>query len=252
MDFVNVLEAEYNKRLEANKSYSLRAFARDLHIDQSSLSKVLARKRILTNDLILRISSNLGISAARAKKYLNASNVTITHPAYKDLEYERFVAISDWYHDAILELIDTESFKPDSKWIAERLEIKESQVKSAIRRLIKLGFLAVDKNGQWADRSKVNSIHPEDTSPIALKNYQKQVLSKSLEAIDAVDLPKRSHTSITFSASSENIEEAKILITKCRKDIAALLRSSKNPKTDVFQLQISLFPITNQKKGVKS
>lgn len=244
MDFVEVLEKEYSRRLVVNSNYSLRAFARDLGIDQSSLSKVLARKRQLTDEVIVRVASNLKLSSSQIKKIINASNITSNHPTYENLDYDRFVAISDWYHDAILELIETHHFKPETKWIAARLGIKEVQAKAAVRRLIKLKFLEVGANGEWIDKSKVNSIHPQDVSLIALRTYQKQILANSIKSIDSVDLSERSHTSNTFSASKENIEDAKKLIAKCRKDVAALLRSSDQPKTEVFHIHIGLFPVT--------
>jgi uncharacterized protein (TIGR02147 family) len=245
VDFVQHLEKEYQRRQAANQGYSLRAFARDVGVDQSALSKVLARKRILTDEIIQRIASNLRLSSAQTRKFLNQSSA-VTQPAYVDLEYDRFVAVSDWYHDSLLELIDTVDFEPCTKWISGRLGVRETQIKGAVRRLIKLDLLEISSTGEWIDKSKINSIHPKDISPIALRNYQKQILANSHKAIDSLKLEQRSHTSVTFSGSAEQIEKAKKVIEKCRRDVAEILRSSET-KTDVFQIQISLFPVT---KGV--
>lgn len=247
MDFVQLLEKEYQKRISANQSYSLRAFARDLSVDQSALSKVLARKRTLSNEVVQRIASNLKLSASQTKRFLVEPTTKVTQPAYVDLDYDRFIAVSDWYHDALLELIDTNGFVTNTKWIASRLGVKETQVKGAVRRLVKLGLLEITSSGEWIDKSKVNSLHPEEISRVALKTYQKQILSNSIKAVDSVELSKRSHTSNTFSASAEQIEEAKKIIEKCRRDVAALMRSGSRDKSEVFQIQISLFPVT---KGV--
>lgn len=250
MDFVKVLETELARRTATNSRYSLRAFARDLNIDQSSLSKVLARKRQLTNPSILRIANHLGLPARQAKKFLSVEQKAIKHAPLSDLNHEQFAIVANWYHDAILELIDTADFKPNLRWIAKRLALSEAQVRAAVQRLENVGYLQITKSGRWIDQSKDNSIHPDQVSSQTLKMYQKQILNNSLKAIDTVELSQRSHTSNTFSGSAENIEEARKLIEKCRRDVATLLGGSANTKnTEVYQIQISLFPITKPIQG---
>ena len=45
LDLIELLNIEYQRRCEKNKSYSLRAYARDLSVQPATLSHIMRRKR---------------------------------------------------------------------------------------------------------------------------------------------------------------------------------------------------------------
>lgn len=68
MSFDAFLAREFETRRRRNRRYSLRAFARDLACDHSTLSQWLRGTRPMTEESIARISDALGLDAdARAQ-----------------------------------------------------------------------------------------------------------------------------------------------------------------------------------------
>ena len=68
--YVMYLCEELDRRIEGNSQYSLRAFARFLDIDASFLSKVLARKQVLSLKKVEAIVEKLGLSEEQRKKFI--------------------------------------------------------------------------------------------------------------------------------------------------------------------------------------
>lgn len=245
MEFTGLLRKVYHLRTSQNSSYSIRAFARDLGVDQSVVTRVMGGKRKPSVKLIEQVSVVLGLSA---KDILKATQVARSAkgsevPEYRDLSIDHFIVASDSCHDAILELIDTADFQGDANWISKRLSLPLNKVKSAIDRLLILEQLKIE-NGVWTDVSKYTQLHPLDDNCVELRKYQRQVLDESAKALGSLPIAERSHTSMTFSASKEKLPELKKLITRFRKEALALMESSLEDKTDVFQLHVGVFPLT--------
>jgi uncharacterized protein (TIGR02147 family) len=148
------MKDELARRLEKNSRYSLRAFAKFLDIDASVLSRLLTGQKRLTPMLSHKILAKLDLSPKEAKNFLSSvveayeeEGVQRKNPELKsmlkktrsksndkDLTPEMFRIISDWYHYAILQLMQSPHFKFDFKWIAKELDIQEMEAKLAIER----------------------------------------------------------------------------------------------------------------------
>ena len=61
-NFEEILKDEFIRRKHENELYSLRAFARDLHIQPSPLSAILNGKRPITKKMKKRLALSLGLS----------------------------------------------------------------------------------------------------------------------------------------------------------------------------------------------
>ncbi|KHD87615.1 MAG: hypothetical protein OM95_13595 [Bdellovibrio sp. ArHS] len=70
---VRELQEILDKRREANHRYSLRAFARDLKMDPSVLSKILRGDRGISRINLLKLCKALGFSEEKTKDYLKTS-----------------------------------------------------------------------------------------------------------------------------------------------------------------------------------
>ena len=68
--YVLYLCDELDRRIERNPQYSLRAFARFLDIDASFLSKVLARKQVLSLKKVEAIVEKLGLVEEERKRFI--------------------------------------------------------------------------------------------------------------------------------------------------------------------------------------
>jgi uncharacterized protein (TIGR02147 family) len=146
---------EYLRRKKNNPRYSLRAFARHMAIPSGPLSEILAKKRPLTSKQGDRLADRLGYSSDDRKAFLDQIEKerpvagalksliaprNIPDP-YQQIQEDRFSLIADWYHFALLALLETTGCRNDPKWMARRLGIPVTQVRSALERLERLELL---------------------------------------------------------------------------------------------------------------
>ncbi len=115
------LREELERRRARNRRYSLRAFARDLAIDHTRLSRILRGQRI-------------------------------TKAALARLAVPREVAVATLRGDAETAVVDAvarDGFRPDSRWIATRTGVSVDDVNAALHRLLRAGRLAMVSANRW-------------------------------------------------------------------------------------------------------
>jgi len=165
-------------------------------------------------------------------------------PEYKDLPLDSFHVISDWYHFAILSLMDIKDFEPTSEWISKRLGITLYQADEAVTRLIRIGLIEVSARGRWKSTGR-NIQTPSDVASVALKKSHRQSLEQAISALQEVPLEKRDITSMTMAIDSRRLPEAKKLIKKFRQRLAAFLEGGS--ADEVYNINIQLIPLTKQR-----
>lgn len=165
---------------------------------------------------------------------------------FRFTKLETLESVADWYHDAILELTHLRFFKPDVNWIAKVIGLSAQQVEIAVEKLLAVGFLEINNKGQWIDISGNNTNnYVGDYSNSSLRKYQKDLLVKSLEALEKIPREQRDHTSLMLSFSKDNIKSAKEFIKKFRSEF--MTYGETKGADEVYSLNISFFPISNSK-----
>src|SRR4051794_18878946 len=106
IDGVELLQQELTRRISANPRYSLRAFARTLHMSPATLSLVLSRKIGLSKRTIEKMAEALTLeptqlAALREKRKAKTSGRHVNSQA-SNITMEVFTVLSEWYHFAIL------------------------------------------------------------------------------------------------------------------------------------------------------
>lgn len=126
MRFSEQLRGAFERRRRINREYSLRAFARALSIDHSTLSQILRGRRRMTARSIRALGPRLGLD---------------THAIEEScaLEHER----------AILAALGDTRFRPDSRWLAVVLNIPLDDVNVALQRLLRRRLLVMESRGTW-------------------------------------------------------------------------------------------------------
>lgn len=112
MTFQSVLHSEFEKRRAWNRRYSLRAFARRLGTDHSTLSQIMRGRRFLTRRAVRQFADRLAICG-------------------RDFEIEV----------ALLALTRRATFRADSRALAERIGVTADDVNIALQRLLRNGVL---------------------------------------------------------------------------------------------------------------
>lgn len=257
--YLSCLKNEFSKRLNKNPHYSLRAYARDLEVAPSTLSRILNNKKIPTPDLTFKFLIKLSLSPQLQKQFkrsmaqaYEAKGVLRKRKEIKeilksehsinterDLTPEIFKVISDWYHYAILQLIETESFQNNPKWIGQQLGVNETEVKIAIQRLKELELI-IEKNGTL--ERTVNRLNTGELliTTAALRKRIKQISSKSVQSLEKDPITLRNHTTMTMAIDPIKINIAKSMIQDFMDKLSFVLETKKK---QVYELQINLFPL---------
>lgn len=230
--FENLLREEFGRRAARNPQYSLRSYAKSLGVNHSVLSLVLSGKRSASKKLINIIMTQLPSDAAG-----DASG------DYKDISEEQHQIIADWVHYAILSLVELPDFKPNPRWIGERLGISSVKARFSWNLLVENGLVA-----------KVGSRWQQTIPPIGLNNKKpmrpatnlvRQFVEKASESFDNVPFEKRSLNNVTFAMNDEDVDYADEKLRMFWRRLTKNLAQRKKPNS-VYALNVNLFPITQK------
>lgn len=247
MDPVKLLRMTLDERCKANPQYSIRSFAKSSGISHTVLSLVLSGKRNLSKKATARLADYLNLDPTR-RKALMQSHSSVDE-AYEALSLDSFELISDWYHYAILSLLELPDSSIDPKWIAKQIGIKPLQAKLAVDRLKRLGLIEQLADGQFRQGTapiKIDNTH----STSATRKFHKQLLIRAAQSIDNDPATDRDFTSMTFTMNASQIAYARKRIQTFRRELTAELERKGKPEA-VFNLTIQLYPITPLNKSEK-
>lgn len=238
-----LLRRELDRRLARNQRYSLRAFAGNLGVPVSTLSRALNGKRGISVSAGVRIADGLALEPRERRLFLE-SLAAPSAPAREgasstgevhDVSEETFRAIADWHHYAILELTYVKGFKSDPRWIATKLGLEPAVAQSAVERLIRLGLLAGDgtklrktKRTLWA--------HADAGTTPALRAYLRQSLEQALAAVDRLPPERRTTSAMTMPVDRAKLPLARRMIEEFAVELCRTLATGD--MTDVYQLTI--------------
>lgn len=231
------IKAEFLRRKRENAQYSLRAFAGFLQIPPGRLSEIISGKRAVSKKVGEKISHRLGLRA------VNEFISPRTASDYALLPDDVFSVLADWYHFAILSLMETSDFRYDAKWISKRLGISALESREALRKMERLGIVTV-KNGR-ARKTNKNVKTTTDIENMALRMVHKQKLEHALRCLLEVPIEARDITSMTMAIDIKKLPLAKKVIQDFRVRMAEFLESGN--QTEVYNLNIQLIPVTRGK-----
>ena len=256
-----ILKSEFQKRLEKNPRYSLRAFSRDLRIGSARLSEILNGKSGLSRAYAHKVSSHLGFNEEEAKTFCDLvesmhgrskikremAKMRLDYTQhqvapYQNLQLDAFKIISEWYHLAILELTYLRRFKDDPQWIASQLGIQSMQAKLALERLKKLNLL-YEKKEKWIAHSDFTTIGNQLPSE-AIRDFHKQVLEKAVASLYTQSVEERDVSTIIMAINRKDLPQAKAWIQDFRRKFNQKLRKAKQ-KNSVYSLGLQFFRLNH-------
>jgi len=242
------LQAELTRRCGKNPNYSLRSFARGLHIHHGTLSQILRGKRPLSEKMFMDLAQSLSLAPKEVQAFKKNGASTKTDIAYRDLTLDAFTVISEWYHDAILELMGLKTFKNDPKWISKMLGITVSEVNIAIERLLRLELIEIAPSGKWINHGTHTQIGIDSPyTTTALKKYQKQVLKMAAEAVDEIPKNRRHNISSTVAINVGDLDEIKRRLNEFRRSLTKFIQRKEVRADQVYQLGLCFYPLTGRK-----
>lgn len=248
VDFRLFLQQELVRRCRENRNYSLRAFARHLNLEPSFLSKLLRGERNITIDMFRKLADRLLLEPQEYREFALSIEARAPRrglkpgPSLNELSADQFQVISDWFHYAVLELLQLKSFQNDTRWIARALDITPAEAGSALERLERVGVIERTESG-WKNISGNNTTTGNPFTTVAFRKLQKSILEKAVTALETVPMEKRDQSSITMAIDSRKLPEAKKRIQKFRRELMQFLQTDGEPD-QVYHLSVSLYPVT--------
>lgn len=262
-DYREYLRTVLRERMAKNPNYSLRAFARQVDISPSHLSRVLNGEKTLSAQAALKISAALRLSEEETHDLLllvQASQTPELQPEKigrrlmrkaqaalkRSLDLEVFRIISDWFVLPILQFIKTPTFKNDIPWIARRFGIPASDVRTALERLANAGLIKIEDNKITVieDRDLETS---DDVSNAAVRVHHEQMANKAVEAIQQHGINEREFQALHLVFDRAQMPKAKQMIRNFANQFETEFSNHGN---DIYQLNIHFFSLTKpERKG---
>lgn len=243
--YLKKIDLELNKRKSLNPRYSLRAFARDLEISVSILSRIRTRSLPISNNLKQKLKEKLFKSD---EEFNSFSANCLCNPDFGGVKNKfdscDFYYFRYWYFWTIWELSKVNATALDSLKLSQEFSIPESDIKAILQWITTInqsinaadsgatGFDSIFKNlnQNIFEERYIQLIHQMPTSPL---NEVKPFVSQKAYPL-------------AVNKELANIIQEKIL--KLTEEITILTAQDKSPKDHICELVISLLPtpLSNQ------
>jgi transcriptional regulator with XRE-family HTH domain len=240
--FRRFLQEELAQRCARNPRYSLRAFARYLTLDHSTLSQLLRGRRRFTARTIERIGKRLSLSPAMITQFVERERgpaESWTSRELRQLSRDAALSLAEWHHHAILELTRLASFRPDVRWISRVLDVPVDDVNVAITRLARLRLLDMRSPTMWVDAAGNAEARLETLSISAIS----ALASRARTLLGGSQPAHYSTTTVAVpAAASRRIAER---VEQFRREMAELLERDSSERDQVYCLELAFFPVAD-------
>lgn len=245
-----LLEKEFARRTARNPRYSLRGFARSLGISHSLLSQVLSGKRRFSRALLERMHTQLDLEHEERAylQRLTQSDLPLgaetVRGEFEKISLDQFSYIADWYHYAILSLLEIPEARLTAKWVSGRLGISPSEASFAIARLKRLGLIA-KVEGRWRQTGGPIKLDNRETTS-ATRRHHRQLLERAAESLENDPFDTRDLSAVTFAMHPKHVGWARERIKQFRWRLMKELEAFGEP-TEVYSVAVQIFPLSRRK-----
>jgi uncharacterized protein (TIGR02147 family) len=259
-DYRLFLKTFYEERKQQDYFFSYRFMGERIGLDHSYLVKILNGARQLPEHILDKVTSFCGLDSKQSEYFkamvqFSKANKdadikhwfermlilkSVTSQGIDDCHYRYF---QSWVHAAVRSALDLNNYRDEYDLLAKSLRptISTSQAKESIELLLSLGMIQRDLNGTLVSTNRhLNT--PTTWRSVAIRNYQKECIKLSLEAIDRFAPKDRDISTITMSLPVDRLLEIKELAEQFRNSVVTRINDMDKPNR-VYQLNIQLFPI---------
>lgn len=241
--FIGFLRNKFETLKSNNPRYSLRAFAGKIEIDPSSLSKVFAGKKSLSEETRAHCLKKAGASKKEIDVIMKkGSNEPLSHTIIPE---DVFEVLGNWRYFAVLEFLrisneDTTLFK----LLKKKLDLDKDEAQTILSTLERIGFIeykagvyeVLKPNNSWSTAGG-------DTSLLRRK-MQKDILERSMNALENVPMDQREHGSLLVAIDKKRLPEFKEALRRTRLELSDFFQSTTE-YNEIYQFQMSFYPVTS-------
>lgn len=231
------LEQELARRVNRNPRYSMRSFARTLGLSHTMVSLVLSGKRPVSRKMKARMAE-LGLAP-------NPRPHGPDDDGMDALTDDTFALLADWYHLAVLSLLEIPGARFEARWIAKRLGISIVEARLAISRLKRLRLVA-SRNGRYRQCTRPLKMENKKMTA-ASRRFQQGILRKAEESVDLCPDEWRDLSSTTLAIHPRHVPYARQRIQEFRRQLTRELEAMGEP-TEVYHLAVQIYPVTRKEE----
>ena len=261
-----ILQSALRRLQSKGPGASLRSVATRAGFSHSYVSKIIRGEKRMPPKSFARLAkalqidhhesveiARLALSGIESREFASATGARVAarrRPAKFVAEYETFGdsdrwLLEEWHHIAIMNLVTTRDFIDSPEWIGRRLGVHPLKARRSLDRLVETGLLRRDARGRLA-RTTLKARFPTQRSHVAVRRYHAAMIHRAAQALEKQptddEFARRLITGVTLAANPAKIEEAKRIVERAVLQAAELL--STGPCTEVFQINLQVFPLT--------
>lgn len=251
------VEHELKLRLHRRPQYSLRAFARDLSLSPSTLSEFLNGYLGLSRTKTIHVAQKINLTTEQSEHFWNLMESRFSRSLHKRREaavraksrihseqtkvsLDEFQFIADWYHLAILELLELAPIYQDIKILSKALGLTRKKTTEGVERLLKLNLIKKENGQLIIDKNTTNV--GENVPSESVRLFHSQILAKALNAIETQSLEQRDFSSTMISINNSDIPEIKKELNQFWLSLASKY-SAKSKKNSLYCLSTQFFDL---------
>ncbi|MES2964103.1 MAG: DUF4423 domain-containing protein [Bdellovibrionota bacterium] len=245
LELSEIVSEQYKRKRQANPRFSVKAFANQLGLNESTLYKVMQGRRRIGVHVARQLAAKLGYELIEEPVARQPQKIDALDPAshMKTISQETFDVLG-WIHFAILEAMKLSDFSPTVAWVARRFGLK---IDETVRVLLEMEAAGVLKREglAWTDTvDDAISAGPGKFSSTSMRANQRRFLDFSAKQLEIVPIEQREHFLFVFPVNDKEIERLKKKSQKILMEIADQSQKSRRPKNAIYGMQISLVPVT--------
>lgn len=260
LDYRVYLRDFYESGKDCSTTMSYRNIALKVGMDVSYLAKVLAGQRhipIAKVDAFVKLCKfndkdaevfKVLVDFSRAKRESEARVhferlLRLQGLDSKCLDPLQYTFYSRWHFTAIRALLGIKDWGEQLEEMGKALdpEISPAQVKTAVETLLRLGLIKKDK-AMYTPSDQHITTGAKVTS-VAIRDFQKEMVSLAIRSIDHHDKAYRDMSTITLAMNRNALEDIRLLIAECRQSICRRVAEDQDANC-IYQLNVQLFPLT--------
>jgi uncharacterized protein (TIGR02147 family) len=263
LDYREFLKDYYEHKKTELLFFSYRFFAKKIGINYSILVRILNKSLHLSEKKIEGVIKACHLNEKEGNffevlvcfnKAKNAKNAQIYFDKLLSIKSFRqdvllanqFEFFKKWYYTALWTFLQKAPFTGNFKELGLKLNpsLSVAETKSAIKLLVDLGLVEKDAQGTY------RAIHTNVTTgqawhSLAITEYQKAMIQLGYESLDRFPKKYRDVSTVTINLPRESLEEIREFIGKFRRSMIKLAEGY-TVAGSVYQLNIQLFPLTNE------
>lgn len=251
--------------LKSKGEYKVRDFAVAVGFGSYTyVSMVIAGKRNLTDTTALRLAKGFQLSSDEKNYFLRLVTFTKSKKDEKkeealedlvDLQkakkkkaeiLQHYKSLSDWWMYALLEGVNSIWQSASIDQMAEDLGLETSVVRSSLHTLENLGL--IKQSGKYWRRLEANLETPDEILGLGMRQYYRQIIGKSIEAIDTAPREHREYGGLTLSLTPESLKKLKDRLVKFQQETASIFENESS-NASLYQVNFQLFPLIQSKKS---